>query len=73
MADKSEADQDYEHVVTLADRLGLKGRDREDYIHKHMTGFGYKAKRTYHKPEDDDKRSGGFFGRSRDDDDDDDF
>lgn len=76
MADKSksEADTDLEHVTKMADRLGLKGSERDEYIHRHMRGFGYKSRRSYFRPDDDDDKSGGFFGKRRrsDDDDDDD-
>lgn len=75
MAEKNQVDLDLDDITKKADRLKLRGKDREDYIHKHMVGFGYKAKRTYFQPEDDDEdNGGGFFGRRRrrDDDDDDD-
>jgi hypothetical protein len=75
--DEDEATVDLRNVSAAAERLKLKGRDKAEYIHKHMTGFGYKANRTYSKPDDDEGGSGGgFFSRSRkrdDDDDDDDF
>lgn len=59
-------------VQAQAKRLGLTGKDREEYIHKHMTGFGYKARRTYVVPDDSDsRRGGGFFGRGSSDSDDD--
>jgi hypothetical protein len=70
--DKDEATVDMESVTKAAERLGLKGKDRAEYIHKHMTGFGYKSKRTYFRDEENEKRGGGFFRSSRDDDDDDD-
>jgi hypothetical protein len=73
MASKQEntPESDLAAVKAQAKRLGLTGKDREEYIHKHMTGFGYRAKRTYVVPEDSDSRRGsGFFGRSDDDDDD---
>jgi len=75
MAEKSQAETDYETVVANAKRLKLTGRDRDDYIHKHMTGYGYKSRRTYFQPEEDESSGGGFFGnrsrRDRDDEDDD--
>jgi hypothetical protein len=73
--DDDEATLDLKNVTAAAERLKLKGRDKADYIHKHMVGYGYKANRTYTKPDDDDDNcGGGFFGRRRrDDDDDDDF
>lgn len=69
---KGNPDDDHKSVAALADRLGLTGKDRERYIHQHMTGFGYKSKRTYVASDDDDDDSGGFFGKKRNDDDDDD-
>lgn len=74
--DKDEATLDLEAVNKAADRLKLKGRDRSEYVHKHMTGYGYKSRRSYFRDEDDEGGSGGgFFARKsrRDDDDDDDF
>ncbi len=75
MADKDEATLDLESVTKAAERLKLTGKDKAEYIHKHMVGYGYKANRTYSKPDNDDSSGGGFFGRSRrsNDDDDDDF
>jgi hypothetical protein len=70
---------DYDGVVAMAKRLGLKGEERQDYIHTHMTGLGYEAKPNYvkRKGKDDGRNSSGwgrFSGGSRrqDDDDDDD-
>lgn len=74
--DDDEATIDLKNVSAAAERLKLKGREKAEYIHKHMVGYGYKANRTYSKPTDDDSSGGGFFGRSKrrdDDDDDDDF
>jgi hypothetical protein len=71
MPEKSAADKDLESVTAAADRLGLKGKDRTEYIHKHMTGYGYRSRRTYYEPDDDDSGGGGFFGRGRRDRDDD--
>jgi hypothetical protein len=72
--DKDEATVDLESVTKAAERLGLKGRERGEYIHKHMTGYGYKSKRSYFREDEKDNRGGGFFSssRKRDDDDDDD-
>jgi len=76
MADK---DDDFPDAVSdMADRLGLKGRDRTRYVHEHMTRGGYKAVPNYVKADDDDDDDDDgspFFGkqrsrRSRDDDDD---
>jgi hypothetical protein len=64
-------DGDFESVSKMADRLKLKGKDREDYIHDHMTGLGYKARRTYFKGDDDDdggKRRSWAGKRQNDDD-----
>lgn len=75
--EKDEATMDLEAVTKAAERLGLKGRERGEYIHKHMTGYGYKSKRSYFRDEEDKKSGGGFFSSSRrrddDDDDDDDY
>jgi hypothetical protein len=72
--DEDEATTDLTSVTKAAERLKLKGREKAEYIHKHMVGFGYKASRTYSKPDDDESDGGGFFSRRsrRDSDDDDD-
>lgn len=76
MADKDDDLQ--EQVENMAERLGLSGRERSQYIHEHMTRGGYKAVPQYVRGEDnDDDESSAFFSggsrrRSRDDDDDDD-
>ena len=68
-----------ESVTRMADRLKIKGSERQKYIHEHMTRGGYKAVPNYVKADDDeeeDKGSGFFSGgnrsrrRRRDDDDD---
>lgn len=68
-----------EAVTGMADRLKLKGKERQTYVHEHMTRGGYKAIPNYVKAdeEDDDDKGSGFFGggggrkrRSRDDDND---
>lgn len=67
---------DYDDVCDMADRLKLKGREQDRYIHQHMTGLGYKMVPSYVRPDnDDDEDNGGRFsfrrGRgSREDDDD---
>lgn len=77
MADKPDAATDHESVTTMAERLGLKGEAKRDYIHKHMRKLGHRAVVNYvDADDDDDEDSSGFFGRkrrrsSRDDDDDD--
>lgn len=52
--DTNDSDQDYESVSKMADRMGLKGRDREKYVHEHMTSLGYSSRRSYYTPEDED-------------------
>ena len=65
-------DSDLADVTARAKRLGLTGKDREEYIHKHMVGYGYKSKRTYVVPDNDEsRRRSGFFGNSGSDSDDD--
>jgi hypothetical protein len=65
-------ESDLAAVRAAAKRLGLTGKDRDEYIHKHMTGFGYKSRRTYVvAPDSESRRGGGFFGSRNDDDDDD--
>lgn len=76
MADND--DDLHDRVSEMADRLGLKGRERTTYIHEHMTRGGYKAVPQYVKgdedDDEDDSRSPFFRGSSRrgghDDDDD---
>ena len=73
-------DDDLMDAVTgMADRLKLKGSERQKYIHEHMTRGGYKAIPNYVKAEEDEDedKGSGFFGgggrsrrRSRDDDND---
>lgn len=64
-----EDDGDYEGVAAMADRLQLTGRERDKYIHQHMTGLGYRMKPSYVRDEgdgDDDDDGDRFFGgRSR--------
>lgn len=74
---KPTAESDLAAVKAQAKRLGLTGEDRTEYIHKHMTGYGYRASRTYTLPKSSDsRRGGGFFGAggsdSEDDEDDED-
>jgi hypothetical protein len=67
----SDKDDDLQDTVSaMADRLGLKGKERQGYIHEHMTRSGYRAVPTYvlddQDDEDDEEDSGGFFrGSSR--------
>lgn len=84
MADDN--DDLYDQVSAMAKRLKLKGDERTQYIHEHMTRSGYRAIPNYVKDDskDDDEGKGSpFFGsgsgnrssssrsrRRRDDDDD---
>lgn len=64
---KSQAEADFERVSADADRIGLVDKDKDDFVHKIMTGFGYKAKRTYFQEEATNPEGGGgggFFSRS---------
>lgn len=78
MADRD--DDLFETVSSMAERLGLSGKERRTYIHEHMTRSGYRMEPTYVPAEegDDDDSGGGFFGSSgrsrsrRNNDDDDD-
>jgi len=74
MADDEKRDKLIERFSGLADKLGLKGRDRQAYIDDHMKVSGYKAVRSY-TPADEDDNKGRRWGGSKksDDDDDDDF
>lgn len=66
MADKD--DDDFEIVSAMADRLQLTGRDRDRYIHQHMTGLGYKMQPSYvtrDEEDDDDADDDRFFPRRR--------
>ena len=67
MADKDDDLQDT--VSAMADRLGLKGKERQQYVHEHMTRSGYRAVPTYvlddRDDDDDEDDSGGFFKSSR--------
>ena len=72
MADKPTPESDLATVQAAAKRLGLTGSERSEYIHKHMTGYGYKSRRTYVVPANSEsRRGGGFFGSSSSDSDDD--
>jgi hypothetical protein len=52
-------------VTGMADRLKLSGKERQTYIHEHMTRSGYRMEPTYvpgDDDDDDDSSGGGFFG-----------
>jgi hypothetical protein len=73
MPDKTgDVDKDLASVTAMGKRLKLEGKDLAQYIHRHMTGFGYAATRTYTTPKSGGNR-GGFFSSGDDDDDDDDL
>jgi hypothetical protein len=68
-----------ESVTAMADRLKIKGKERQTYIHEHMTRGGYRAVPNYVKADDDEDedKGSGFFGgggrrrnRGKDDDND---
>lgn len=64
--DDADTDDLLEQVTAMADRMGLEGRDRRDYIHEHMTRSGYRAEPTYVREEQDDSdrddsKGSGFF------------
>jgi hypothetical protein len=66
MADDRDDDL-YESVSAMADRIGLEGRERQDYIHEHMTRAGYDAVPQYVRREEEEegrgsRRGSGFFG-----------
>jgi hypothetical protein len=57
MAHEDDEDDTFERVSDLAERLGLKGKDRDRYIHNHMEDMGYArvtSKESYQKKRDDD-------------------
>jgi hypothetical protein len=66
---KDDDDDLQEQVEHMADRLGLKGSDRQKYVHDHMTRGGYRAVPTYvprdDKDDDDDDDEPPFFNRQR--------
>ena len=65
--DKDEGNEDFDSVSRMADRLKLKkgSRERERYIHDHMTGLGYKMTPSYVRPDDEDDDDDGGRGRFR--------
>ena len=77
--DKDEMQLDLESITSMAKRLVKGGKLKENevagYIHDHMTGLGYKSRRSYYKeekPGSGDAGSGfSFFGRRNSDADDD--
>lgn len=65
----STPDDDLKSVTAMAKRLKLEGRELEMYIHRHMTGLGHVARRTYVPADKNTSKSGGFFGGGDDDED----
>lgn len=51
---QDDVDNDHLTVSEMADKLGLSGDERERYVHRHMTGMGHAAQRTYVPGDDDD-------------------
>jgi hypothetical protein len=75
MAFRSEEEEDdlFDQVTAMADRMGLKGPKRQEYIHDHMTQGGYEMVQTresyqrIRQDESDDSGRGGtksWFGSS---------
>jgi len=59
--EKDEGNEDFDTVSRMAQRLKLKGRERDRYIDQHMRGLGYRSVPTYVRPDDgddDDEDSG---------------
>jgi hypothetical protein len=57
----------YDVVSGMADRIGLEGKERSQYIHNHMTRGGYRAVPNYVKDDGegkDEDTGGGFFASS---------
>jgi hypothetical protein len=44
--DDEEEDDLYESVIRMADRMQIKGKERQAYIHDHMTQGGYEQVQT---------------------------
>lgn len=78
-----EDDDFFDRVEEMAEHLGMKGREKEQYIHEHMTRGGYRrvqSRDSYKRVErndEEEERGSGFFnrggrdrGRRRNDDDD---
>lgn len=65
MVDKDDDDL-FDSVSAMADRIGLKGREKSRYVHEHMTRGGYRAVPSYvpadDEDDDEDDDNGGFFG-----------
>ena len=66
---QDDVDADLESVSGMADRMGLKDKTRDNYIHRHMTSLGHRPQTSYipggDDDDDDDDDDGGFFGSSR--------
>lgn len=71
--EETKAQRDLRRVTENGKRMKLKGRQLQDYVHEHMTGFGYRTKTEYVDPDDDeDNGKSGFSWRNRNNDDDED-
>lgn len=66
--DEEEQDDLFDSLAGLADRIGLKGRERSGFIDTGMTRAGYRrvqSRDMYQREQDeeDEQSGGGFFGR----------
>lgn len=64
-------ESDLKSVTAMGKRLKLEGKELAQYIHRHMTGFGYESQRTYVAPKGGGKGKGFFSGGDDDDEDED--
>ena len=56
---QEDTDGDYRSISGMADRMGLKGEDRNRYVHQHMTRLGHKPQTRYVPGGDDKDESDG--------------
>jgi hypothetical protein len=62
------ANEDYESLQSLAERLKLEGDDRENFVSSSMKRLGYKPATQWQEPEpegNDNNDSGDFFSRKQ--------
>lgn len=60
-------DEWYDKVTGMADDLELTGKERDAYVHDHMTAKGYRTVRSYVKADDDEEQpTRRKFGTGRD-------
>lgn len=63
------AEEDHATISEMADRLGLEGDERDEYITEHMGRLKYRPRTVWDDPEDEDGNGGGdnvkpgFFGK----------